>query len=162
MKLKKIKLCFLFLLSLGLTELQAQEAVLTAGGNDSCSGGSVSYSVGQIFYTTDAGTNGLVAQGVQQPYEISVVTSLEEVKDINLTVSVYPNPTTDFLDLKIENNDNANLSYQLIDMQGKLLETKKIKSSETIIVTRHLISTTYFLKITQKNKEVKIFKIIKN
>jgi hypothetical protein len=63
--------------------LNAQESVNTASGNASGSGGSVSYSVGEIVYTTNAGDNGAVAQGVQQAYEISAVTGIEEAKDIS-------------------------------------------------------------------------------
>jgi hypothetical protein len=43
-----------------------------AGGEATGSGGSVSYSVGQVVYTTNTGINGSVAQGVQQPYEFQM------------------------------------------------------------------------------------------
>ena len=161
MKHKKVKLSFL-LLGLGLTGLQAQNAVPATGGNASGSGGTVAYSVGQVVYTTNTATNGSVVQGVQQPFEISVVTGIEEAKGINLAVSAYPNPTTDFLNLKVENYDNTNLSYQLFDMNGKLLESKKITGNQTSIVMSNLVPATYFVKVTESNKEVKTFKIIKN
>ena len=63
--------------------LIAQEAIPAAGSNAIGSGGSVSYSVGQVVYTINTGTNGSVAEGVQQPYEISVVVGIEQAKDIN-------------------------------------------------------------------------------
>jgi hypothetical protein len=133
MRHKKLKLSAVFLLGLGLTGLQAQTAVPATGGHASGSGGTVNYSVGQVVYTTNTGgSNGTVAQGVQQPFEISVVTGLVEAKGINLSVSAYPNPTTDFLNLKVENYNNTNLSYQLFDISGKLLETKKIKVKQAI------------------------------
>ena len=49
MKYKKLKLSTVLLLSLGLTGLQAQEAILASGGDASGSGGSASYSAGQVF-----------------------------------------------------------------------------------------------------------------
>ena len=162
MRHKKLKLSAVFLLGLGLTGLQAQTAVPATGGNASGSGGTVNYSVGQVVYTTNTGgSNGTVAQGVQQPFEISVVTGLDEAKGINLAVSAYPNPTTDFLNLKVENYDNTNLSYKLFDISGKLLETKKITGNETSIVMSNLVPATYFIKVTEGNKEIKTFKIIK-
>ncbi|MBP7102278.1 MAG: hypothetical protein KBA86_03430 [Bacteroidales bacterium] len=94
---KKIKLIAVLLLGLGLTGLQAQENINATGGNASGSGGTVSYSVGQVMYNTHIGTNGSVAEGVQQPYEISVVIGIEEAKDINLLLSAFPNPTDDIL-----------------------------------------------------------------
>jgi hypothetical protein len=143
------------------TFCNAQQAVATAGGNASGSGGSVSYSVGQMGYTTNTGTNGSVAQGVQQPFEISVVTGLEETEGISLRFSVYPNPTTEYLELKVENFDKENLSYLLIDMNGKPLETKKITGDKTNIVMGNLVPATYFLKIIDDNKEIEIFKVFK-
>ena len=86
-----------------LTYIQGQEAhasVNATGGNANSANGSVSYSVGQVFYTTAFSTNGSISEGVQQPFEISVLSDL--------------------------------------------------------------ISSTYFLKVTKDNKEVKLFKIIKN
>ena len=161
MKHKKLKLITILLLGLGLTGLQAQEVIPATGGNASGSGGSASYSVGQVVYTTNTGTNGSVAQGVQQPFEISVVTGIEEAKGINLSVSAYPNPTTDFLTLSVDNFEVSKLSYQLYDMSGRLLETKKIEGNQTSIVMSNLVPATYFLKVTEGNKKVKTFKIIK-
>lgn len=167
---KKLKLCAIFLFGLGMIGLQAQEiheAIPATGGNASGSGGSVSYSVGQLVYTTNTGTTGSVAQGVQQPYEISVVTGIEEAKGINLMVSAYPNPTADYLTLKVDDYDNKNLLYQLYDLNGMLLESKKIKGNVTSIDMSNLVPATYFLKIVQTSNALsqqvtKTFKIIKN
>ncbi len=52
----------------------AQEVIPASGGNATGSGGSVSYSAGQVFYSIITGETGSVAEGVRQPYEISVVT----------------------------------------------------------------------------------------
>ncbi len=161
MKHKKLKLSVVLLLGLGLTGLQAQESVNATGGNASGSGGSVSYSVGQVAYQTHTGASGSVAEGVQQPYEISVVTGLEKTKGINLSVSAYPNPTTDFLELKVESEKLKDLSFQLFDMNGKLLQSEKITSNQTSIVMSNLVSGIYFVKVIQVNKEIKTFKIIK-
>jgi hypothetical protein len=161
MRHKKLKLSAVLLLGLGLTGLQAQESVNATGGNASGSGGSASYSVGQVVYTTNTGTNGSVVQGVQQPYEISVVTGLEEAKGIHLSVTAYPNPTTDYLTLEVKDFELSNLNFQLYDMNGKLLQSEKITGNQTSIVMSSLVPATYFVKVIQGNKEVKTFKIIK-
>ena len=162
MRHKRLKLSAILLLGLGLTGLQAQTAVPATGGNATGDGGKVSYSVGQVVFTTNKGTNGSLAQGVQQPFEISVVTAIEEDKGINLTVLAYPNPTIDYLTLKIDELEISYLSYQLFDMNGKLLQSEKITSNQTSIVMSNLVPSTYFVKVTESNKEVKTFKIIKN
>jgi hypothetical protein len=162
MRHKRLKLSTVLLLGLGLTGVQAQTSVNATGGDASGGGGSVSYSVGQVVYTTHTGTSGSVAEGVQQPYEISVVTGLEEAQSINLSVTAYPNPTTDYLTLRIDEFEISNLSFQLYDMNGKLLQNEKITGNQTSIVMSNLLPATYFVKVIQGNKEVKTFKIIKN
>jgi hypothetical protein len=162
--MKYIKYFFSLLLLSGysLTSLQAQSTINPSGRNAIGTGGSVSYSVGQVVCTTITGANGSAAQGVQQPFEISVVTGIEEAKDISLEIVVYPNPATDFIQLKIENYEVPNLRYQLYDISGTLLQDNKVEGSETSIVMTNYMSATYFLKVTDKNKVVKTFKIIKN
>jgi len=163
MKYKKKLLTIVMLLGLGgLSNLQAQEATTTAGGEASGSGGSASYTIGQVVYTTSTGTNGSVAQGVQQPYEISVVTGIPEATDINLSVSAYPNPTIDYLTVKVENYETANLQYMVFDINGKLLQTIKATGGETQIQTSELVPANYFIKVLDNKKEIKVFKIIKN
>jgi len=162
MRHKKLKLSAVLLLGLGLTGLHAQTSVNATGGNASGSGGTVAYSVGQVVYTTNTGANGSVAQGVQQPFEISVVLAIEEAQGINLSVSAYPNPTTDYLTLEVNEFELSNLNFQLYDISGKLLQSEKITGNQTSIVMSNLVPATYFVKVIQDNKEVKTFKIIKN
>ncbi len=164
---KRLELSALLLLGFGLTGLQAQTSINATSGNASGSGGTASYSVGQVTYQTHTGITGSVSEGVQQPYEISVVTGIEEAKGIDLSVSAYPNPTTDYLTLCIDKSvrtslDLSQLSYQLYDMNGKLLQNEKITGTQTSIVMSNLVTATFFLKVIQGNKEVKTFKIIKN
>ena len=52
--------------------------------------------------------------------------------------------------------------YQLYDNNGKLLMIKQIAENETRIVMKNLATAIYFLKVTQSNKEIITFKIIKN
>lgn len=162
MQNKIIKLNALLLLVIGLTGLKAQTSINTTGGNASGSGGSTSYSVGQLVYTTNTGTNGSIAQGVQQPYEISVVTEIEGSQEIKISIGAYPNPTNNYLTLSINKVEISNLFYQLYDFNGKLLQNQKITGNITNIVLSNLVSAQYFLKVTQGNKEIKTFKIIKN
>jgi hypothetical protein len=158
MKYKKLKLGIL-LLGLGLTA-QAQQATTATSGNASGSKGTLAYSVGQIVYTTNTGTKGSVAQGVQQPYEISIVLGVEN-NAIKLELTAYPNPTTNFLTLNVGETELSTLNFQLYDMSGKLIESRKILSSNETIAMENLLPATYFLKVTNNNKEVKTFKIIK-
>ena len=57
MKNTKMKLITMLLLSLGFTGLNAQEAIPATGGEASGSGGTVSYTVGQVAYITNTTNN---------------------------------------------------------------------------------------------------------
>jgi len=141
--------------------IQAQNAIPASGGNASGGGGTVSYSVGQVVYTTNTGTGSSVAQGVQQPYEISVPTTLEEAKGISLEMVVYPNPVTDLLRLKVENYETENLRYHLYDINGNVLISNKVEGKDSDISMQNFLPSVYFLKVTDNNKLIKTFKIIK-
>lgn len=150
-------LIFIFFFS----STQAQNIIPATGGNTTSSGGSVSYTVGQIVYTSSSGTNGSVDPGVQQPYEISVITGINDPIGINLICTAYPNPVNDFLTLEVKNIQNKNLSYLLYDMNGRVLDSKRMTDIRTIIPMANFHPATYFLKIFNNHTEVKIFKIIK-
>lgn len=160
----QVKFKLLIIVSLGFlaSTINAQQTTVASGGNANGSGGSAAYSIGQTVYSTYTSTNASVAQGVQQPYEISIVTEIKEAKNISLSFAVYPNPTTDFMKLKTDSYSGKNLIYQLYQLDGKVLETKKIEETETSISMTHLASGIYFLKVTEVDKVLKTFQIIKN
>ena len=162
MKCKKEKFIIVVLFWISLTALPAQESISTTGGNISGNGNSVSFSIGQLFYTADSGKGGSVSSGIQQAFEILVETEIKSAGGINLQFSVFPNPATDFLLLKVENFEIVNISFQLYNLSGKLLEFRKVEFAETKIDMSEYENAIYFLKVTQHDKIVKSFKIIKN
>ena len=160
MKHKKTMTSVAFLL-LGLGGLHAQESPTAAGGEATGTGGTASYSVGQVVYTTNTGTNGSVAKGVQQPYEIFTL-GIKET-ELNISLLIFPNPTTANLTLQISDYNNEKVSYQLYDMQGKLLNNGKIVAQQTKINTSSLPTAAYYVNVVnQENQKVQSFKIIKN
>jgi len=165
MKYKNFIYWLILILGIFHCELQAQEAVVAAGGDGTGSGGSISLSVGQIGTTTSIGTNGnSVAEGVQQPFEISIVTGIENGTEVQIECFAYPNPLKDHLTLKIDAstiNSYESMEFHLYDLNGVLLENKKLDGAETFISMTKYAPATYLLRITESQKEIKIFKIIK-
>ena len=159
--MKKLSLCVVLFSFSCFSVMNAQSAFVTAGGNASGSGGTVSYSIGQISYSSAAGTTGSVLEGVQQPFEISVVTAVRKSEDIRLEFNVYPNPVADYVKLFIGTDEFKNLRFQLFNMNGLLLLEGKIEGKETEISMEGFPSSTYFLKVLSSRKEIKTFKIIK-
>ena len=149
-----------FLLTFSVNAQTSHQVLSATGGDATGTGGSVAYSVGQIVYTTSTGTTGSVAQGVEQAYEISSVGIKETA--LNISLSVFPNPTSDFLTLKVQDYNNEALSYNLLDEQGKLVLNEQITTQDTQIAMSTLARGSYFINIVQANKKIQTFKIIKN
>ncbi len=141
--------------------LQAQESPTVSGGVATGTSGSVSFSIGQVLYKSQTGTNGYsITEGVQQPYEISIVYGIPESS--NLNISVYPNPTTNYLAIKTDNYKSPKLQFFVIDINGQILKEAKIRQNKTLIKTDNWVTGTYFIKITNNKNHIKTFKIIKN
>ena len=153
---KVLTLCLFFLLTL----VNAQNNTVASGTTATGSTGSATYSIGQIVYQTNNGSSGTISQGMQQAFEI-VTLSTNDVPQIQLVAIVYPNPTVQNVTLSIKDFDITNLNYQLFDIQGRIISNGKITQNETQIEMSHLQSAHYFLKVSQANKDLKTFKIIK-
>ncbi len=149
-----------FFLSFSAKAQTSHQVLSASGGDASGSGGTVAYSVGQIVYSTSTGTTGSVAQGVEQAYEISSVGIKETA--LNISLSIFPNPTSDYLTLKVEDYNNEALSYHLIDEQGKLVLNEQITNQDTQVAMSTLARGAYFINVLQANKKIQTFKIIKN
>lgn len=155
---QKLKITTLILLVLCI-KIQAQQSVNSAGGNASSSSGDVSFSVGQITYSLQTGNNGNIAQGVQQPYEISVITALNNTDGIQM--SAYPNPTQSSFVLYVDMKIKGNYQYLLFDINGKQLDNKFIQNEHTIVTLDHLPMATYMISVSKDKASLKTFKIIK-
>lgn len=149
-----------FLLSFSVNAQTSHQVLSASGGDATGSGGTVAFSVGQIVYTTSTGTTGSVAQGVEQAYEIYSVGIKETT--LNISLSVFPNPTSDFLTLKVEDYNNETLSFDLLNEQGKLILSEQITNQETQVAMSTLARGFYFINVLQANKNIQTFKIIKN
>ncbi|MBX7203993.1 MAG: T9SS type A sorting domain-containing protein [Bacteroidia bacterium] len=139
----------------------AQSGTVTSGGNATGTGGNISFSVGQAVTAPISGTNGKITQGLQQPYEIFVLTGMKETS-FQLQASVYPNPATGFVTLSVDQKVSVQFSYVLTDMQGKTISTQPIKNAVTTIDFSQLAKGAYLIQVLQSNQIVKTFNVIKN
>lgn len=140
--------------------IYSQESLTASGGEATGSGGSSSYSLGQLVYTTNTGSSGLVTQGVQQGLELFTLSNAE-LTTVNLRAVTYPNPTSDYVVLAISDATLTDLSYVLYDLQGRAVRKGLTIQSNTQINVESLATGTYVLKVTLDNRELKTFKIIK-
>jgi hypothetical protein len=157
----KTATAIIVLLAFCNTQANAQQAIIAAGGDAIGSGGTMSYSIGQIDYITLDDAGGIATQGVQQPYEIYPL-SIAEQEDISLEYCLYPNPTTASVTLVVKPTNLSDLFMRLYDLQGNLILEQRITDVNTILPLDGLSSATYSLVISTPSEELQHFRIIKN
>lgn len=152
------------IITLTFTKAASQQAIVTSGGDINGIGGSVSYSVGQPDYTNFTDGGGSVSLGVQQPLVIIMVGTNEITEDFE--ISVYPNPFNTQAILKLASFKSEieikNLSYELHDINGKLISNGSIHDTETIFSMKEFSSGMYLLNVIRDGSEIKTFKIFKS
>jgi Secretion system C-terminal sorting domain len=151
----------------GMSQNNTAMETLNTSGNDALgSAGSVSYSIGQVFFTYIGESVYNVAQGIQQTHLADDTENIDPPEDIDspeVAIVVYPNPTTDYVNLSMKGVDleNGQNTYQLFSYQGKLLRQQIIEEDLTEINLSNLSSSIYLLQVFVKNKIWKSFKILK-
>lgn len=148
-----------FLVSFSI-QVSGQEALNTSGTNMSGTTGNVTASLGQVFYEATSSSVGNIVAGVQQPYEITTTLGVD-ITEISLDLTVFPNPTTDILNLKMGFKDYEKYYYDIFDGSGKLLASKSISQAQTQITMTSYPAGIYLLKISKGSKIIKIFKVLK-
>lgn len=138
----------------------AQQAFSATGGDASGSGGAVSYTVGQVVYTTKTDSTGTLNEGVQQTYTIEPVDGINE-QLLAMEITLFPNPSNALINLQIEDVKSTSLSFTLTDITGKRLLEKVIISNITPINLEQYASGTYFIKVVDGESRSRSFKVIK-
>ena len=90
-----------------------------------------------------------------------IVFGLGEMKDILISMSLYPNPTEDSINLLTGKHSLINLSYILSDNARKPIEQKKIIDSNTIITFNEAYSSICYVTVLEGSSILKTFKIIR-
>lgn len=137
--------------------LIAQQNTVSSGGDATGSGGSVSFSIGQVDYNHASSSSGEVNQGVQQPYELFLV-SLEEA--LAEAISVFPNPFTNQLILRVSEANGYH--YRLLDASGRLVLEGNCQGTETAVDVSQLQSGNYQFTLFNASQQVLVYKLIKN
>jgi hypothetical protein len=134
-----------------------------SGNNASGSSGSVTYSIGQVFYTYIGASVYNVAQGVQQQESSQSLTVPEPIETPSVEVLIYPNPTTDYVNINMTGYEFGSQqgSFKLYDYQGRLLKQNAINQAETQVDLNDLSSSIYILQVFADNQVLKTFKIVK-
>ncbi len=137
-----------------------QNDITSGGGTLTTESGILSYSIGQVSYQVISSSQTQLSQGVQQAFEVSSILNTESIENEAL-VSVFPNPTTDYIIIQFENIPDRKFFIELEDSTGKLIYSKNILSKSSQIPFHSLSSGVYFLSLNDGDCMTQSFKIIK-
>jgi hypothetical protein len=136
----------------------AQNAISSTGGHFKTTGGSTSFTVGQVAYVLKKGNGSYLNEGVQQVYT-KKTTPVEELVYLK-EVQLYPNPTQETVILILSSKEDVQVRYTIMDYLGKEIKYGIILSEKSEISVRDLPSGNYFISLKSK-KEIRIFKMVK-
>jgi hypothetical protein len=143
------------------SNLYAQQNTSTTGLSIVNTSGSISYTIGQLDYTnTTKGDFGTISEGMQQVYTLSLFTNTLAI-DKSTTLSVWPNPIIDHLYIKLNSSNYTGITYQIMRINGQLIENKKTFSNNIKIETNQYPIGAYIILVSLPNQPTLKFKIIK-
>ena len=157
-------ICFCFSAMYGQTQSISPSVISSTGGAISDSATILNWTLGETVIQNIQSGNNYLSQGFHQPY-YTVITAVENTTAF-FDVKVFPNPSTDILNIII--NSDTELPYEcfLTDINGKVLFQKKentgAKQHSFTYDISNLATALYFLKITNTEKNIsETFKIQK-
>lgn len=152
----------LYFLILITSTITAQNNTTSSSQNITDSGGTINYSIGQVFFQSQSSSTSNISNGVQVPVETLTLSTKDDLL-LRFSANIYPNPTVKDIYLKIDNFEISNLSYQLYSINGKLIkESKTIIEENTKIAMSQFPANIYLLQIKSNKQIIKTYKIIKN
>jgi len=135
-------------------------SINATGGDISSEEGSISYSIGQVFYSSYSGEENYVSEGIQQPI-IIYITPVDKEEKEDFKAVAYPNPAVNYLRIVASTYENRSLSYHLLDLNGRLLKEDQIGESGAKVDISRLSAAIYLLRISDNGQHIKTIKIIK-
>jgi hypothetical protein len=140
--------------------LSGQQAILPSGGDYTASSGSVSFSVGQVFFSSDTTAEGSLHEGVQHAFEWYPVSVADE--SLVAGVQVFPNPTAGWITIELDKNKSReHITCLISDAYGKTVQNTLLDAESVRIDMQHVPPGWYLVQIVQNQKAIQTFKIIK-
>lgn len=146
------------ILLLPLSNLKAQEVLGTLGGTYTNSTVEMSFTVGEMIISTENSSTVDLTQGFHQP---ELLVSGIDNPSKPLIVSIYPNPTADYINVSLDDYEGTYYNVRSID--GKLLIAGKMTASQTQIDLSSFERGVYTVEFLDANKNLKLrtYQIIK-
>ena len=140
-----------------------QEVIASAGGYNKSQDNSISISwtLGETIIPTFTSQDGtlILTHGFQQKL---IITTVEENLEDLVDVTIYPNPTSEMINIQFQTSPDKEILVYLLDGSGKLVKTDRIDAAmmNKTINMQDLPAGLYYLRLT-KGKLVNVYKVVK-
>jgi len=135
-----------------------QEVISNGGASLSNGEYAIDFTLGEPVIETVQRDGKMLTQGYHQP-----TLAIIEVKQIdeNFNAALFPNPATSFLNIELDAFDGV--SFELQDVNGKVIEQEGINQKVTSINVKSLERGVYLLKLVDENdNKLKSYKFLKH
>lgn len=82
-----------------------------------------------------------------------ISTGIDNIK-LNVEIAMFPNPTTDYLNVELKNSNNATHEFSIIDVNGKIILNASVKNKAKLDI-QHLSVGTYYIISNEKGGYIK-------
>jgi len=90
----------------------------------------------------------------------TIVTTIETKINTIDEINLYPNPTNGLINVNFGKNNIKNATLQVIDLLGKVIQTKQVITKKTILNLNNYSKGIYLVKFSNENGN-KIYKVVK-
>jgi hypothetical protein len=146
---------------LGSVSLNAQLLQVTdvSGGTGKAGSTAIAWSIGELAISSLESGNVMLTQGYLQP--VLVATAIDEKDGLPFTLTVYPNPAREWIEVRLYEADWKDFTFQLQDVSGRLLCKVIPQGNTTRIPMTQYGAGLYLLKALQSDKESVVLEIVK-
>jgi hypothetical protein len=126
------------------------EVVATAGEHYQNGTSQLSWTLGEVMIDTYSANGNTLTQGFHQTQ--LTLTSIEETNPFTLDVNIFPNPTSQFLNIDISGK-HENITASLYDMNGRLLMQEGLMKGQNSVKLdlSRLAMASYLLTVIDDN-----------
>lgn len=121
------------------------------------------YAIGPNFYGSYANRKITSISETTTRY-IPITTGISDASLKDLKISIFPNPASDLIAIQIGTLVKNNITIELIDLQGKLIQTTQVNKGTSIAYfdVQTVYSGTYLVQFTTENGDKVVEKVVIN
>jgi|GEM_PF-2566434 len=168
--------CFVY----NIQAQQVERNVIASGGKKSTAGNSsLEYTVGEVFTRTLSAANNSVTQGFHQPViTLARMLNDQDTSDApagemlsssrtateagNYIITIFPNPATDFINIKMNRQVDSRCFMLISDIQGKAISARELTDMETTVPCYNFPAGKYIITLKSEDGLLnESFKMIK-